>query len=155
MSPHLIHCVNDMIHKDEREQGLLEWMGPQIEVHSGVPIYLQLRGAFTRALQRGTLRPGDPLPTVRATAGALRLAPNTVIRAYGELQRSGLIESRAGAGTVVSAQALKLLGGAEHQAALLDELRDVLHRLAASGLSGPALWQTLQTLSADLDREAR
>ena len=49
----------------------------------------------------GTLRPGERLPTVRALAKELAVAPNTVVKAYNELQRAGLIESRPGVGTVV------------------------------------------------------
>ena len=76
-----------------------------VDPRSGVPIYVQLAEGVRRALEVGTLRPGERLPTVRALAGDLTVAPNTVVKAYGELQREGLVESRAGVGTVVVGEA--------------------------------------------------
>ena len=76
-----------------------------VDVRSGVPIYVQLVGGVRRALEVGTLRPGERLPTVRALAEELTVAPNTVVKAYNELQREGLISSRAGVGTVVTGEA--------------------------------------------------
>jgi GntR family transcriptional regulator len=70
-----------------------------------VPIYVQLVEGVRRALEVGTLGPGERLPTVRALAGELTVAPNTVVKAYNELQREGLVESRAGVGTVVVGEA--------------------------------------------------
>jgi GntR family transcriptional regulator len=72
-----------------------------VDSRSGVPIYVQLVEGVKHALEVGTLRPGDGLPTVRKLAGELKIAPNTVVKAYSELQRTGLIESRPGVGTVV------------------------------------------------------
>ena len=76
-----------------------------VDARSGVPIYVQLVEGVRRALEVGTLRPGERLPTVRALAGELTVAPNTVVKAYNELQREGLISSRAGVGTVVTGEA--------------------------------------------------
>lgn len=72
-----------------------------VDSQSGVPIYVQLVEGVRHALAVGTLRPGERLPTVRALAKELAVAPNTVVKAYNELQRAGLIESRPGVGTVV------------------------------------------------------
>ena len=74
-----------------------------VDPRSGVPIYVQLIEGMRRALEVGTLSSGEQLPTVRALAEELRVAPNTVVKAYNELQRMGLIESRPGVGTVVVA----------------------------------------------------
>lgn len=76
-----------------------------VNPRSGVPIYVQLVEGIKRALEVGTLQPGDRLPTVRELSGTLTIAPNTIVKAYGELQRLGLVESRAGVGTVVAATA--------------------------------------------------
>ena len=73
-----------------------------VNPRSGVPIYLQLVEQIRHALEVGILRPRDPLPTVRQLASELTIAPNTIVKAYGELEALGLIESRAGAGTTVS-----------------------------------------------------
>ncbi len=73
-----------------------------VDARSGVPIYVQIVGQVRHAVEVGSLASGDRLPTVRALAGELTVAPNTVVKAYNELQRAGLIESRAGVGTIVS-----------------------------------------------------
>ncbi len=70
---------------------------------------MQLVEEVKHALEVGTLRTGDRLPTVRRLASELTVAPNTVVKAYYELQRMGLIESRPGAGTVVVADAGKMI----------------------------------------------
>lgn len=74
----------------------------EVEPRSGVPIYAQLVGGLRHAIETGTLRAGERLPTVRALAVELTVAPNTVVKAYAELQRDGWIESRPGSGTVVA-----------------------------------------------------
>ena len=77
----------------------------QVDPRSGVPMYVQIIEGVKRALEVGQLRPGDRMPTVQKLSTELTIAPNTIVKAYGELQRQGLIESRAGAGTVVAASA--------------------------------------------------
>lgn len=64
---------------------------------------MQLVEGIRHTLEVGTLGSGERLPTVRALAGELTVAPNTVVKAYNELQRMGLIESKPGVGTVVVA----------------------------------------------------
>ena len=77
----------------------------QVDPRSGVPMYVQIIEGVKRALEVGQLRPGDRMPTVQKLSTELTIAPNTIVKAYGELQRQGLIESRGGAGTVVAASA--------------------------------------------------
>lgn len=74
----------------------------RLDEHSGVPVYLQLRDQVLHAIARGALRPGDQLPTVREVAVALRVNPNTVNRAYAELERDGVLASTRGRGTFVT-----------------------------------------------------
>lgn len=74
----------------------------KVEPRSGVPIYAQLVEGVRHAIEVGTLREGERLPTVRALAEELTLAPNTVVKAYNELRREGWIESRPGVGTTVA-----------------------------------------------------
>ena len=93
-----------MPQEKDRQARLLEGLAPQLQPQSGTPIYSQLQQALRRAIVTGQLRPGDALPTVRALAAALRLAPNTVSRTYAALQREGLTENRAGAGGSVGAE---------------------------------------------------
>lgn len=68
---------------------------------SGVSTYLQLVHQVKQALRLGTLRPGDQLPTAREVVERLAINPNTVLKAYRELEREGLVEGRPGMGTFV------------------------------------------------------
>ena len=72
---------------------------------SGVPIYLQLIEQVKHAIDTGALRPGEQLPGIRPLAEELVINPNTVARAYRELEHDGVIELRHGAGAFVSPHA--------------------------------------------------
>lgn len=73
----------------------------QLDRGSGVSTYLQLVHQVKQALRLGTLRPGDQLPTAREVVESLAINPNTVLKAYRELEREGLAEGRPGMGTFV------------------------------------------------------
>ena len=70
---------------------------------SGVPIYLQLMERVKHAVETGAIRPGDQLPGIRPLAEELVINPNTVAKAYRELEHEGVIELRHGAGAFVAA----------------------------------------------------
>jgi GntR family transcriptional regulator len=72
-----------------------------LDTHSGVAAYLQLVQQVKQALRLGLLEVGDQLPTVRQAVAQITINPNTVLKAYRELEREGLIESRPGQGTFV------------------------------------------------------
>src|SRR5215831_14316472 len=74
----------------------------RLNAHSGVPTYLQLVQQVRHAVRLGILLPGDQLPTVKDVVGSLAINPNTVLKAYRELDREGLVEGRRGVGTFVS-----------------------------------------------------
>ena len=71
-----------------------------LDARSGVPTYLQLVQQVTQALRLGILQPGDQLPTVKEVVGRLAINPNTVLKAYRELDLNGLVEGRRGQGHV-------------------------------------------------------
>ncbi|MEU4577620.1 GntR family transcriptional regulator [Nonomuraea sp. ATR24] len=73
----------------------------QLDRGSGVATYLQLVHQVKQALRLGTLRPGDQLPTAREVVESLAINPNTVLKAYRELEREGLVAGRPGLGTFV------------------------------------------------------
>lgn len=73
--------------------------------HDGRPLYLQIMDEVRRAVSIGSLRPEDPLPSVRELAGELVVNPRTVSQAYQELEREGVVYVRRGQGTFVSANA--------------------------------------------------
>src|SRR5438552_1085487 len=71
----------------------------------GVPIYLQLMEQVKHAIETGAVRPGEQLPGIRPLAEELVINPNTVAKAYRELEHEGVIELRHGAGAFVSSNA--------------------------------------------------
>ena len=73
-----------------------------LDPQDGRPLYLQIMDEVRRAIVVGTLRPEDPLPSVRELAGELVVNPRTVSQAYQELEREGVIYVRRGQGTFVS-----------------------------------------------------
>lgn len=109
-----------------------------VNTRSGVPMYVQLIEQIRHALEVGTLSPGDSLPTVRELASELSVAPNTIVKAYNELQHMGLIESRAGKGTVVQGSAEETLR-AQQQAALFERLNALVRDGSLLGLNAEEL----------------
>jgi GntR family transcriptional regulator len=73
----------------------------RVDGRSGVPPYLQIVQQVRQALRMGVLDVGDQLPTVREVVAAVAVNPNTVLKAYRDLEREGLVEARAGQGTFV------------------------------------------------------
>ena len=74
-----------------------------LDVHDRTPIYTQLDRGLRAAIAAGRLQPGDQLPTVRQLAVDLRVNANTVARVYAELERAGVIETKRGVGSFISA----------------------------------------------------
>jgi len=116
-----------------------------LDVHSGVPLYIQLAEALKRAIDLGQLQRGDTLPPVRNFASRLRIAPNTIVRAYAALQDAGMIESRAGAGTTITARS----HAPPHQHdLLLREFRLAATRLLHAGISPTTMHRELNELES-------
>ncbi len=72
-----------------------------LDSHSGIPPYLQIAQQVKQALRLGALNVGDQLPTVREVVERLVINPNTVLKAYRELEHEGLVDSRPGQGTFI------------------------------------------------------
>lgn len=75
-----------------------------LDARSGVSPYRQIVDQVRRAVRLGMLREGDQLPTVKEAVGQLAINPNTVLKAYKELEHAGLVAARPGVGTFVTAQ---------------------------------------------------
>lgn len=86
----------------------MELIDFRLDRSSGVATYLQLVHQVKHALRLGVLRPGDRLPTAKEVVDQLAINPNTVLKAYRELEREGLVAGRPGLGTFVQ----RSLGGA-------------------------------------------
>jgi GntR family transcriptional regulator len=121
-----------------------------IDTHSGVPPYLQISQQVRRALKLGLLEQGDQLPTVKDVVARLAINPNTVSKAYRELEHEGLVAARVGVGTFVAkstgAESLSALAPLRHdlqkwmesarRAGLDDESIDALVRECFRSTSG-------------------
>jgi GntR family transcriptional regulator len=79
----------------------------RLDLHSGVPVYRQIIDQVLGGIAAGTLAGGDQLPTVRQVAVDLSINPNTVVRAYRELEIRGVLDTHQGTGTFVSQQKVK------------------------------------------------
>jgi GntR family transcriptional regulator len=73
----------------------------RLDPRSGIPVYLQVVNQVRHALRLGVLDVGDQLPTVKEVVSQVAINPNTVLKAYRELEMEGLVEGRAGVGTFV------------------------------------------------------
>ena len=129
----------------------------RIDTTSSIPVYAQIVDQIKRAIASGTLRAGDPLPSLRETAVKLRVNPLTVGRAYKQLEQEGLVETRHGLGSFITAQAQGpaenyrrdvlaqgidyLLVDAVHMGVAFDELKQILEeriRAANNTFARPA-----------------
>src|SRR5262245_33429970 len=115
---------------------------------------MQLVQQVKQAVRLGRLDPGDRLPAVREVAESLAINPNTVLKAYRELELAGVVEARAGVGTFVQAPARRLLA---NQAALERELSTWVGRARSAGWEREDLValvdETMRTAFSDNERE--
>lgn len=120
----------------------------RVDAGSGVPIYRQLVEQVRREVMLGRLRPGAQLPTLREAVDALAINPNTVAKAYAEMEHEGLVVRRQGMGTFVSAAPPTVALVAP--AAVRNSLVRWLRRAREAGLSGE---QIQLLVSMELDEE--
>ncbi|HEV2593477.1 MAG TPA: GntR family transcriptional regulator [Gaiellaceae bacterium] len=100
---------------------------------SGVPTYLQLVQQVRQAVRLGVLEPGDQLPTVKEVVGTLTINPNTVLRAYKQLDLEGIVEGKRGVGTFVATDA-RPVPPDDDRKLLRTSLERWLQRARAAGL---------------------
>jgi GntR family transcriptional regulator len=126
----------------------------EVDPRSGVPIYVQIVDQVRRAVGVGGLRSGERLPTVRRLAEDLAVAPNTIVKAYNELQRMGLVESRPGVGTVVAA-GVEEVAREQQVEEVFGRLRALVRDAAALGISEDELWASLDSEYERIPRDER
>ncbi|MFD7083457.1 GntR family transcriptional regulator [Streptomyces sp. NPDC002181] len=102
----------------------------RIDRRSGIATYLQIVQQTRQALRLGLLEPGDKLPTAREVVEATAINPNTVLKAYRELEREGLVEAKRGLGTFIR----RSLGSAPADSPLVEELADWARRARGAGM---------------------
>ena len=113
---------------------------------------MQIVEQVRHAIEVGGLGAGERLPTVRRLAEDLAIAPNTIVKAYGELQREGFLKSRAGVGTVVAA-GVGEVARERRVAAVFERLRVLVRDAAALGISEDDLWAGVDSEFERLTRQ--
>jgi GntR family transcriptional regulator len=125
-----------------------------LDLRSGVPVYRQLIDQVLGAIAAGTLAPGDQIPTVRQVAVDLSINPNTVVRAYRELEIRGTLETQQGTGTFVSHQKLKR-DDVERRRQLAQLVSDFVARAGAAGFTVDDLLEQLEDRRTDTGKKGR
>jgi len=125
-----------------------------LDPQSGVPLYRQIIDQVTGGIAAGALAPGDQLPTVRQLAVDLSINPNTVIRAYRELEIRGVLETEQGTGTFISNQKVRP-DEAERQRSLYQLIGDFMARAGSAGFTAEELIEQLQAMQSDGAKKRR
>src|SRR5437016_12114245 len=120
----------------------------RLDSHSGVPVYRQIIDQVIGGIAAGSLTGGAQLPTVRQLAVDLSINPNTVIRAYRELEIRGFLDTHQGSGTFISAQRVEQ--DDEERRRKLDALvSDAIARAGAEGFTAKQVLDRLKELLAE------
>ena len=119
-----------------------------LDLASGVPVYRQIIDQVQGGIASGFLATGDQLPTVRQVAVDLAINPNTVLRAYRELEIRGVIETQQGTGTFIAARRVQP-NQLEHERQLSQLVRDFVARAGAAGFTVAELLERLSEFSPD------
>src|SRR6185503_8728265 len=126
----------------------------RLDLHSGVPVYRQIIDQVLGGIAAGTLSAGDQLPTVRQVAVDLSINPNTVVRAYRELEIRGVLETQQGTGTFISRQKVKH-DEVERQRGLNQLVNEFVSRAGAAGYAVEELVRELNDRAAESGRKRR
>jgi GntR family transcriptional regulator len=122
-----------------------------LDQRSGLPMYLQIVQQVKEALRLGLLDVGDQLPTVREVVAELAINPNTVAKAYRELEHEGLVEAQQGRGTFVSSTLIA--SSLEHHESLRRALQEWLVQAQRAGIDAESIRALVSTtLRVALDR---
>lgn len=125
-----------------------------LDLVSGVPVYRQIMDQVTGGIATGALHGGDQLPTVRQLAVDLSINPNTVIRAYRELEIRGVLDSQQGTGTFVGQKNVER-DETERQRRLNQLVGDFVARAGSDGFTVEELISELRDLQAESARKRR
>ncbi len=127
----------------------------RLDAHSGVPVYRQLIDQVLAAVATGTLCPGNQLPTVRGVAVDLAINPNTVSRAYREMEIRGILDTQQGTGTFVAERLLDIAAGddTERKRQLNQLVTEFVSRAGAAGFTVHELSDALHDLFPEVPRQ--
>lgn len=124
----------------------------RINQSAGIPLYIQLMEQVKHAVETGALREGDQLPTIRKVAEDLVINPNTVVRAYRELEHEGVLELKHGSGAYIREPAAKRASLIAKAQAIVQSAID---RLAALGLTEEELRRLFESELSQLRADGR
>lgn len=124
-----------------------------LDLATGVPAYRQIIDQILGAISAGSLKGGDQLPTVRQAAVDLSINPNTVVRAYRELEIRGVLSTQQGIGTFVTKTSVRP-DEAVRQRQLDQLVSDTLARAGAAGIGADELLARLRDFLADQGRNS-
>lgn len=125
-----------------------------LDLQTGVPVYRQIIDQITMGIASGALATGDQLPTVRQLAVDLSVNPNTVARAYRELEIRGVLETQQGTGTFISGKKPDF-SAAERQRRLDQLVGEFLARAGSSGFTVKELLQTIESFDSGSKKNRR
>src|SRR5881227_401338 len=126
----------------------------RLDHHSGVPVYRQIIDQVIGGMAASALNGGDQLPTVRQMAVDLSINPNTVIRAYRELEIRGVLETQQGTGTFISHKKIEH-NDAERQRSLNQLVGEFVARAGSAGFMLEELLEELQAVQSDVGKKRR
>jgi GntR family transcriptional regulator len=133
-----------------RDSAESETFAFRLDAHSGVPVYRQLIDQVQAAIASGALSAGVQLPTVRQVAVDLAINPNTVLRAYREMEIRGLLDTEQGTGTFISDRKVEYSKD-ERERILAQLAGEFVSRAGAAGFTLKQLMRALRELSPDED----
>jgi GntR family transcriptional regulator len=125
----------------------------RLDTESGMPVYRQIIDQIMGGIATGSVKAGDQLPTVRQLAVDLAINPNTVIRAYRELEIRGMLETQQGTGTFISHQKVQR-DDVERQRKLSQIVGEFTARAGAAGFTVEELLEQLQAFTKNGSKDA-
>ena len=135
-------------------QGQFEGFAFRLDSHSGVPVFRQIIDQVQAGIATGSLGYGDQLPTVRQVAVDLEINPNTVLRAYREMEIRGIVDSQQGMGTFIASRKMEQ-SKAERERALSQLVSEFASRAGAGGFTLQELINALRDVQPEAGRKRR
>jgi GntR family transcriptional regulator len=126
----------------------------RLDAHSGVPVYRQLIDQVQAAIAASALEVGDQLPTVRQVAVDLVINPNTVSRAYREMEIRGTLDTQQGSGTFIADKKIEY-SKVERERQLGQLVGEFVSRAGSAGFTVDQLIKALRELSPEIDSRRR
>ena len=126
----------------------------RLDLHSGVPVYRQIIDQILGGIASGKLTVGDQIPTVRQVAVDLAINPNTVMRAYREMEIRGVLETQQGTGTFIARKKVEQ-NEVERSRRLTQLVTEFVARAGSAGFSVEELMEQLNDLLAETNKRKR